>query len=316
MEEYRQSALYYIKLIARWRWQFLIITLIAIVASAVFSSEFFIKPRYKSYATVYPANVVPFSDESTTEQILQMLQSTYVRDAVIKKFNLVQHYKIDTTGKEAKAALNNTWKSFVSIDKNQFESVDIEVTDTDPQLACDMVNEIIFQLNHKISTLHKEKSREVKKIIEADLKVKSQQLDSLGKGLQELRVKYQILDYNIQVEEVTKGYMSSLASGRGSKDIDVLLRNLEEKGGDYYKMKVVYDGVLLAYNEARIEYDKILRELSKDFTYTYVVSDPTPSDKKSYPVRWLIVVIAVIAANLFLFSMIIINDFRKRFQEA
>jgi hypothetical protein len=118
------------------------------------------------------------------------------------------------------------------------------------------------------------------------------------------------------VEEVTKGYMSSLASGRGSKDIDVLLRNLEEKGGDYYKMKVVYDGVLLAYNEARIEYDKILRELSKDFTYTYVVSDPTPSDKKSYPVRWLIVVIAVIAANLFLFSMIIINDFRKRFQEA
>lgn len=315
MEEYRQSALYYIKLIANWKWQFLIITLIAIVASAVFSSEFFIKPRYKSSATVYPANVIPFSDESTTEQILQMLQSTYVRDAVIKKFNLAQHYKIDTTGKESKAALNNTWKSFVSIDKNQFESVDIEVTDTDPQLASDMVNEIIFQLNHKISTLHKEKTREVKKIVEAQLKSKSEQLDSLGKGLQELRVKYQILDYNIQVEEVTKGYMHSLSMGKGSKDIDVLLRNLEEKGGDYYKMKVAYDGVLQGYNTVRNEYDNILRELSKDFTYTYIVSDPTPSDKKSYPVRWLIVVIAVIAANLFLFSMIIINDFRKRFQE-
>jgi uncharacterized protein involved in exopolysaccharide biosynthesis len=315
MEEYRQSALYYIRLIARWKWQFLIITLIAVVASAVFSSEFFIKPRYKSSATVYPANVIPFSDESTTEQILQMLQSTYVRDAVIKKFNLANHYKIDTTGKESKAALNNMWKSFVSIDKNQFESVDIEVTDTDPQLACDMVNEIIFQLNHKISTLHKDKTREVKKIVETQLKIKSQQLDSLGKGLQELRVKYQILDYNIQVEEVTKGYMHSLSMGKGSKDIDVLLRNLEEKGGDYYKMKVAYDGVLQGYNAVRNEYDNILRELSKDFTYTYVVSDPTPSDKKSYPVRWLIVVIAVIAANLFLFSMIIINDFRKRFQE-
>jgi capsular polysaccharide biosynthesis protein len=315
MEEYRQSALYYVKLIGRWKMQFLIITILAAIGAAVFSSEFFIKPRYKSDATVYPANVIPFSGESTTEQLLQMLQSTYIRDAVIQKFNLAKHYKIDTTGKEAKAALNGQYKSFVSVSKNEYESVDIEVTDIDPQLACDMVNEIIFQLNNKISTLHKEKTREVKKIVEGQLKLKTKQLDSLGSALAELRVKYQILDYNIQVEEVTKGYMNALSSGRGAKDIDVLLRNLEEKGGDYYKMKVAYDAILAQYNAVRNEYDNIQRELDKKFTYTYVVSSPTPADKKSYPVRWLIVVISVVAANMFLFSIIIINDYRKRLQE-
>lgn len=318
MEEYRQSAFYYLRLIARWKMQFLIITLIAVVAAAVFSSSFFIKPRYKSNATVYPANVIPFSEESTTEQILQMLQSTYIRDAVIEKFHLASHYRIDTTGKEAHAALYGMYKSYVSIAKNQYESVDIEVTDTDPQLACDMVNEIIFQLNNKISTLHKEKTREVKKIVEGQLKLKTDQLDSLGKNLQELRVKYNILDYNIQTTEVTRGYMKALAGGKtgqGIKDIDNLLRNLEEKGGDYYKMKVEYDAVLGSYNAVRNEYDNILRELDKRFTYTYVVSSPTPSDKKSYPVRWLIVLISVVAANMFLFSVIIINDYRKRLQE-
>jgi uncharacterized protein involved in exopolysaccharide biosynthesis len=315
MEEYRQSAFYYLKLLAKWKIQFLVITVIAFGAAAIFSSEFFIKPRYKSSATVYPANVIPFSEESTTEQILQMLQSTYIRDAVIRKFDLAKHYGIDTAAKEGHAALYGMYRTYVSIAKNQYESVDIEVTDTDPNLACNMVNEIISELNNKISTLHKEKTREVKRIVEGQLKLKTQQLDSLGKGLQELRVKYQILDYNIQVKEVTQGYMKSLVSGRGSKDIDVLLRNLEEKGGDYYRMKVAYDGVLNAYNLVRNDYDNILKELDKKFTYTYVVSTPTPSDKKSYPVRWLIVLISVIAANMFLFSMVIINDYRKRLQE-
>jgi capsular polysaccharide biosynthesis protein len=316
MEEYTLSLLYYIKLFTKWKAQFIIITVVAIIASVVFSSEWFIKPRYKSSATVYPANIIPFSEESTTEQLLQMLQSTNIRDAVIKKYNLAAHYKIDSTAKDAKTQIIGQWKSFVSISKNQYESVDIEVTDTDPQMASDIADDILFELNNKISTLHKEKAMEVGKVLEKQVKIKADQLDSLGRGLQELRVKYNILDYNIQVEQVTKGYMNALSGGKASglKDIDNLLRNLEEKGGDYYKMKVAYDGVLAGYNLVRNDYDNVLKELNKKFTYTYVVSNPTPSDKKSYPIRWLIVLISTVAANMFMFLVVIINDYRKRIQ--
>src|ERR1700752_606254 len=101
MEEYTLSILYYVKLLKKWRTQFIVVTVVAILASAVFSSDMFIKPRYKSSATVYPANVIPFSGESTTEQILQMLESNYIRDAVIRKYNLAGHYEIDTTAKDA-----------------------------------------------------------------------------------------------------------------------------------------------------------------------------------------------------------------------
>lgn len=315
MEEYTQSILYYVKLLMRWKMQFIIVTVIAVIAAAVFSSEWFIKPRYKSSTTVYPANIIPFSEESTTEQILQMLESNHIRDLVIKKFDLAKHYEVDTSAKDAQTQLIGQWKKFVSISKNEYESVDIEVTDTDPQRAADIANDILFQLDNKISSLHKEKTREVKRIVEGQLKLKADQLDSLGKGLQELRVKYNILDYNIQTEEVTKGYMNALGGKvAGLKDIDHLLRNLEEKGGEYYKMKVAYDGVLGSYNAVRNEYDNILRELDKKFTYTYVVSSPVPSDKKSYPIRWLIVVISVVSANMFLFFAVIINDYRKRVQ--
>jgi len=311
MQEYTQSAFYYIKLLLRWKIQFLVITVIAIAASALFSSEWFIKPRYKSSATVYPANVVPFSEESTTEQILQMLQSSNIRDAVIKKFDLARHYGIDTTGKEGHAKLIGTWQFFVSISKTQFESVDIEVTDTDPNLASDMVTEIVAQLNNKISAIHKEKSREVAAVLQKQMILKKTQIDSLNNIMQELRVKYQILDYDIQVKEVTKAYVQGLNSGRPSKDVDVMMRNLEEKGGEYYKAKTIYDAVLVGYTQVNTEYDNVRKELNKNFTYSYVVSNSAPSDKKSYPVRWLIVVISVLSANAFLFLLIIINDYRK-----
>ena len=312
MQEYTQSAYYYIRLLLRWKVQFIVVTIIAVIAAAVFSSDWFIKPRYKSSATVYPANVVPFSEESTTEQILQIFQSGHIRDAVIRKFDLAKHYGVDTTGKEGHAKLIGTYQFFVSISKTQYESVDIEVTDTDPQLASDMVNEIVLQLNNKISSLHKQKSREVGVVLQKQMKVKQDQIDSLNTILQELRVKYQILDYNIQVKEVTKAYMKGLSSGRVPADVDVMMRNLEEKGGDFYKAKVAYDAVLLGYNQVRNDYDNVQKELSKDFTYTYIVSTPNVADKKSYPVRWLIVVISVLSANMFLFLVIIVNDFRKR----
>src|SRR6218665_349821 len=112
MQEYTQSAFYYIRLLLRWKIQFIVITVVAVVAAAVFSSEWFIKPRYKSSATVYPANVVPFSEESTTEQILQIFQSGHIRDAVIRKFDLAKHYGVDTTGKEGHAKLIGTYQFF------------------------------------------------------------------------------------------------------------------------------------------------------------------------------------------------------------
>lgn len=312
MQEYTQSAYYYIRLLLRWKVQFIVVTLIAAIAAAVFSGEWFIKPRYKSSATVYPANVVPFSEESTTEQILQIFQSGHIRDAVIRKFDLAKHYGVDTTGKEGHAKLIGTYQFFVSISKTQYESVEIEVTDTDPQLAADMVNEIILQLNNKISALHKQKSREVGLVLQKQMKLKQTQLDSLNAIMQELRVKYQILDYNIQVKEVTKAYMKGLGSGKVPADVDVMMRNLEEKGGDYYKAKVIYDVILQGYSQVSNDYDNVQKELNKNFTYTYVVSTPNVADKKSYPVRWLIVVISVLSANMFLFLVIIVNDFRKR----
>ena len=96
MNEYLQSADIF-KMLARYSKPLIIVGVISLVASAIFSGPAFIKPKYKSFAILYPTNLIAYSQESATEQLVQLLQSADIRDQLINSFNLYQHYEIDTS---------------------------------------------------------------------------------------------------------------------------------------------------------------------------------------------------------------------------
>ena len=97
MNENTPTNHYLLELIIKWKKHFIIVTILSIAASAIFSSSFFIAPIYKSFAIVYPSNIIPYSNESPTEQLVQLLEATDIRESVIQKFNLAAHYNIDNT---------------------------------------------------------------------------------------------------------------------------------------------------------------------------------------------------------------------------
>lgn len=304
-----QNSSYFIKLMMKWKFHFMVITISAIVVSVVFSSEFFIKPRYKSFAIIYPSNIIPYSSETPSEQLLQLLESSDIRNAVVNKFKLAAHYDIDTTSKSGLFDLIAAYQANVEVRRTQYNSIEIKVFDTDAQIACDMVTEIINALNLKARNLQREKTKEVLAIVSNQLLVKKKQVDSVNSILQELRVKYQLLDYEVQVKEVTKSYLKALSGGarkESLKDIDALMRNLEEKGGEYYQMKETFDILLESYNTSKLDYDKVMSDLNKILTYSNIVSKPYPADKKSYPIRWVIVAVSVVSTNLLLLLILTI----------
>ncbi|MGZ4156708.1 MAG: hypothetical protein ACXVED_06100, partial [Bacteroidia bacterium] len=276
MQEYTESSKNFIRLIIKWKIHFIVITVAAIIIACVFSSPLFIKPKYKSFAIVYPSNIKPYSTESETEQMLQLFRSADVRDDVIKKFHLSDpnRYNIDTTEKTGLGNLYATYENNVEINRTQFESIEIDVLDTDPLMASAMVDEIISAMNVKTHNLQRAKAREVAALIKGQLDLKKHNVDSIKNTLNELRVKYQIFDYNMQAKEVTKSYLKAISNG-GHKDalneIDVMMRNLEEKGGEYYELSKTFDVLLNSYNLTQVEYDNALKELNKDLTYSNVV---------------------------------------------
>ncbi len=298
-----------LKLLFKWKWHLLAIVVLAMILAVIFSGPAFIKPRYKSFALIYPSNVQPYSEESESEQMLQYFQSREIRDKIIKKYDLAKRYEIDPSYKYFQTAIIGEYNKNVSITKTPYESVRVEVMDEDPQVACDMVNDIIDFYNEKILETHREKYKEVVDFLAHRLAVKKSEIDSVEKMHYELRTKYGIIDYPNQSREVARGFLGTVDGNNGQyvnrKEVLKLKKNLEEKGGDFiFYNDRLYD-LVDEYGKVKMDYEEALMNYERDITFTSVVSKPFPADKKCCPVRWVIVAVTAVA-TLFLAFVVLL----------
>ncbi len=308
-----------LNLFIKWKWHLLIIVVIAVVLSAIFSGPFFITPKFKSYAVLYPSNVFPYSDESETEQMLQLIQGRDIQDSLIRMFNLADHYEIDSTYKYFYSSILWEYGNNVSIRKTEFESIRIEVLDSDPYIARNMINEMIRLYNLKVRALHKSKFYEVMINYKGILDEKRFVLDSIQKRIYVLATEYGLLDYKSQSEEVTKGFLRTVDGSNASRintpEVLKLKDNIENKGAELLVLTELARSESDGYSEFKLDYDEALLSYNREFTHCTVVTKPYVADKKSYPVRWMIVLFSAFA--VFLFALIIVAIIENtRFKKA
>ena len=157
MNSYLQSADIF-KVVSDNKKPLIIVAVIAAIAAAIFSGPSFIAPKYKSESVLYPSNLTKYNDESPTEQMIQLLQSSDIRDSVIKAFNLYQHYDIDSVKNKAHhTEIFKMYDQNVSINKTEYESVDIVVYDTDPIYAAGIIDSMVSYMNKKARFMQREK---------------------------------------------------------------------------------------------------------------------------------------------------------------
>jgi len=293
---------------------FLLIGAVAVVLSSILSGPTFIKPKYLSTATVYPVNLSSYSIETRTDQLLQLLESNSIRDSLIVRFELGTKYEVDTTANGGYFALYNEFNDRVEISKTRYESVQIEIMDEVPVDARDMVNAMLEQVNMLARRLQREKSFEVLKIADRSLDHEKYKLDSVEARLDTLRRNTGLLEYDSQVKELTKGYMRMLGSGAGQAQKDAVLgmiKELEEKGGEFRELSELSDMFRINYDRLLTEHERVVNDVTKELTYTNVVVYPEVSDKKVYPVRWLIVLTATLSAIFLCFVLLLWRDQRS-----
>ena len=294
-----------IKVFIKWKWHLAIITLVAAIAGAVFSSSIFITPMYKSEAVLYPSNVAAYSDETFTEQMLQIMQSNEIMDSVVEKFNLMKHYKIDIGYKYWKTALIGEYRDNVRISRTPYDAVLIKVLDKDPEIACAMVNEIIRLYDYKVGTMHKIKRYETVQMFKRQLEEKQLFIDSLKTRMAEISTNYGVVEYESQSREVTKSYLE----GRGSKDnIDDMKGNLEQYGPEMLALEKLIKMESEYYSLVKVDYEQELRFYNAEMTFSNVVSEPFVADKKSFPVRWVVVALSALGACLLSLLLIYVFD--------
>lgn len=276
-----------LRILAKWKWHLLILSILAALVSLIFSSSMVMKPRYKSTAVIYPSNVAPYSDESETEQMIQWINSKDVKDSVMRKFDLPKHYGIDSSYKYFSSTMAYLYDKFVKVAKTPFESIEITVVDRDPVFARDMVNAIIHFTDKKIRATHNSKYVEVVESLKKALVVKQREIDST-KAL-------------LNAHPGAGSFMSKSAETMGMIGTTGLTGTnpAASKGdGDLIYLTYRIFGLANEYDLIMQKYDLAVFDAKKEFTFINVVTSPQVADKKTYPKRLLVMLYFVGGALL------------------
>ncbi len=298
----------------KWKLLFGIVVVAGILA-AVFSSPNFIPPKYTSMAVIYPANLGNYSGETRLEQMMQYSESNAIRDTLIRKFSLYDEYEIDSTKLSSRNAIYKVYDENISFDETKYESIEINASSIDPVKSKQMVEEIIEQINLIIRRTEREKYQEVVIMHKYLLDIKKAHVDSMLAKIKEYSVKYGILDYIGQSEEVTEGYLKFLISGKKGSDFDEakrLYNNLEKYGREFHGFHAQLNSFNSEYIKRLHNYEAALKDLNKVQTYSNIIVKPEVPDKKSYPIRWLIVLVASASAGFFAFVVLLFFGFQNK----
>lgn len=298
-----------IKVFNIWKKQLIIIGIAAGILGIVIS--FLIPPLYKSSAVLYPVNLPTMSSETTTEQMLQIIQSVDIQKKMFDAFKLGEHYKLKSNDPYYFSNLLTKYSEKVFFKRTEYDGIAVTIYDRNPKFACNMVDSLIKFYNDKVGSIHKQKNLEMVKIKGEELANKKKDIDSLEALQRSFRLKYGIFNVEAQGKELTRGMVSGSRDMNTARKIDTLIHNINERAGELNELN---NAIWLAnqqYNAIKDEYDKNLTEVNKKITYCLVVESPFVADKKSSPNRIMIVLVALFTTIAFAILTILYIENRK-----
>lgn len=318
-------------LLIKWRLPLIIITSVSILAAVIFSSPFFIKPKFKSSVIMFPVatnsiskvlisqntgikeDILGIGEEEQAEQMLQMLNSNLIRDRVIEKYNLFEHYRISKDSKHKYTRLHREYENNVKFRRTEYMAVKITVFDTDPQVAADMANDIAALLDSTRIIMQKDRAVKAFQIVNEEYVSLEQEIASIVGSLRYLGSKG-INDYERQAEVLNQQLAISLSQNNQSavRAIQQKLDTLGKYGGEFLSLKNALEFkteqltlLKTKYQEAKVDAEQFLPQ-------KFIVNSAYKAEVKSYPIRWIIVVVtAFIVFFTAILTIIIVENYSK-----
>lgn len=348
-------------LLVRWRKPLIIVLLSTLLTAFIFSGPLFITPKYKSSVIFFPSStnsiskaimdesstekqdILAYGEEEEAEQMLQILNSDDIRNSIISKYDLMNHYEISKSEAFPLTALYERFKDNISFSRTEFMSVRIDVLDTDPQKAAEIANDIASLLDSMKIKIQSARVEEAYNIIKSSYDEKISSIRTKEDSLMHLR-ELGILDYSTQNEIVSSEFTNAstifenetasltvLQQYRDANDSSIVNTKARIKGAEarikYLKGQLQnltkYGGASMSLNQqlaidrddlSRIkkQLDKVSVDLNHNMTPKFIVNKAEKAEKKSYPVRWLIILISLsVTFLLTIVTLLIIERVRE-----
>ena len=316
----------------RWRKPLSIITIVAAIVSA--GASFVITPKFKSTVIMFPAttnslakalfsddpqgqqDVLKFGEEEEAEQLLQILNSDEIRERVTRKYDLMNHYEIDPEEQYKMTKLIEEYEDNVSFKKTEFQSVRIDVLDKDPQQASDMANDIADYVDTVKNRMHQDRAGKTYRIIEKEYLELKQSVEEREDSVGRLRAKG-VLHYELQIERLTEQYATAIVEGKqgAAKMLKADLDTIAKYGGAFIALRERLWKDRDKLSELKFKYREARVDVEEQLPHKFIVNKGFPAEKKTYPIRWLIVVVSTFSAFLIGVLAIITLENVSRYRE-
>lgn len=305
----------------RWRKPLITITGLAAVVSIVVS--LLIPNKFKSTVVLFPTttssiakalisenntgkeDVLRLGEEEQAEQMLQVLYSDEIRTRIIEKYDLMNHYRIDEDDEYKNTKLQKEYENNVTFERTKFMSVEINVLDEDPDTAALIANDIAALLDTVKNRMRREIAVEALAIVKEEYDSQVAYIQSLEDSLKKLR-SIGIINVRAQSERLTEQMATAILEGKTSavKELKIQLDTLSKYAGIFTSIedekvleKKRLSLIRSKYREAQIDAEKTLQ-------HKFIVNNAFAAEKKTYPIRWLIVAVSTIGT--FLLALILI----------
>ncbi len=277
-----RDGLIFIRFLVKYRVTLIITLIVAVAATLV--ATWLMEPKYRSSGIIFPTPTnspekilfePQFGYEVDADWLMQVLRSDIVRDTLNNKFNLVEHFEIDTSRSGWPDDFRKEYEDMLNFERTRYMSIEITAVTNNPQLSADIVNtvikdidqirESIFKSNTYQSLIHYEnayfsKKKHINKLVDSihnlrdhntsrslellyrQIRNKSEEIDRYRVELDSMRNSYNFYDLETHLETLSSELTKARSAYSGEKGkYDVYKRSLPEKDS------------LLILTEARLE---------------------------------------------------------------
>lgn len=320
-KQYNFEILEVLAFIFKWKKQLLVICALAAVLSYLASGPVFIKPKYRSAATFYPGTVnsvsaalffkmrekardpLTFGEIEETEQFMQLLESADLKNRIIQKYNLIEHYHISADNPRKNFLVDVMYNKNVKITRTDYNSIEVSVLDEDPQMSADLANAVMMMADTIKTEIKRRLARQAHEIIAGEFYRKMAFVDSLKNVMKDIGLKgvYTLPEQAMRLSEVSRGAATT--------------KTFEELSSEYtfVHQMLHYEVENLTDIRQRFEQSKI--DVSGELSNIFVIGYAYKPDQKATPIRSMIVLLSVFSAFILGCISIVMMEKYKNYKQ-
>ena len=315
IEKERQNLLIFI-----WRKRKILMLVSGIAAVVSLVISFLITPQYRSTAIVFPAATstvsfseqrnakaaaMDFGEEEQAEQLVQILQSSRIRDKIVQQFDLMKHYEIDQSDANKYYKLMNEYANHFQFQRTRYGSISIDVLDEDPKLAAEMANKIVDLIDTVKNTMVAERTwpafevnKRKRDLLDQDLKIILVQMDSLA-------------DLGVVSLEGRTNMFQAFVDAKNQEDRTFLRKQIDinlKFGAKFDALEQIRDEKIIKLEKFLDSYEQAESDAYAVFNHKFVVEKAVVADKKDKPKKLILVLLSTLGTFVFMVFALLIFD--------